>query len=162
MNKKAKRIASMLLVTTICFLISIISATTAYAVSTITGDVDSDGSVTTKDALLTLRYVAKLENLSGEQLTLADYDKNSIIDMEDARAILKYATLGEGFEDGLYKAGFPASYVEMLVELHKQYPNWQFVPFKTELNWADAVEGEHTPHNKQLIEKSVAANLKCD
>lgn len=162
MNKKAKRIASMLLVTTICFLISIISATTAYAVSTITGDVDSDGSVTTKDALLTLRYVAKLESLSGEQLTLADYDKNSIIDMEDARAILKYATLGEGFEDGLYKAGFPASYVEMLVELHKQYPNWQFVPFKTELNWADAVEGEHTPHNKQLIEKSVAANLKCD
>ena len=161
MKRKLKRIVSMLLVTAICFSINITSSITASA-TTVSGDVDKDGSVTTKDALLTLRYVAKLEDLNDEQIAVADFDKNTVIDIADARAILKYVTLGEGFEDSLQNAGFPLSYVEMLSDLHNEYPEWKFVPFMTGLDWNVAVEGEHTPHKKQLIEKSVSANLKCD
>jgi len=161
MNKKIKSIVSMLLVTATCFSIWLVTGVTALAVEYNVGDVNQDETITTKDALLTLRYVAKLESLTDAQTTLADYDKNGRVDLEDARAILNYVTLGEGFEDNLYGAGFPASYVELLLELHAQYPEWEFVPFKTGLEWEDAVQGEHTPHKKQLIEKSVDASLKC-
>ena len=161
MNKKIKRVISMLLVTVTCFSLWISTGVTASAVEYKVGDVNQDESITTKDALLTLRYVAKLELLTDAQVALADFNKNGTVDIEDARAILSYVTLGEGYEDDLYSAGFPASYVELLLELHEKYPEWEFVPFKTGLNWADAVEGEHTPHKKQLIEKSVDASLKC-
>jgi hypothetical protein len=50
----------------------------------------------------------------------------------------------------------------MLVELHSKYPEWEFKPFMTGLTWEEAVNGEHTPHKKQLIEKSVDSYLKCD
>ncbi len=162
MNKRILRLISMLLVTITCFSICSVTSVTASAAEAIPGDVDSDGSVTTKDALLTLRYAAKLENLTSAQATAADFNKSGSADIEDARAILQYVTLGEGYEDDLSKSGFPASYVELLSELHEKYPDWEFVPFKTGLNWADAVKGEHTPHNKQLIEKNVDASLKCD
>lgn len=49
--------------------------------------------------------------------------------------------------------GFPDSYVGYLVKLHDKYPNWDFEPFKTNLNWSDAVAGERKPHSKQLIQK---------
>ncbi|MBI2031961.1 MAG: hypothetical protein HYT08_05085 [Candidatus Levybacteria bacterium] len=38
------------------------------------GDVDQDGSITTKDALLILRYVAKATTLSPLQIEVADVD----------------------------------------------------------------------------------------
>ena len=162
MNKRIKRIICLLLVTATCFSICAVAApVTAFAAEVMPGDVNGDEEVNTKDALLTMRYVAKLETLTDDQAAVADFDKNGYVDLEDARAILQYVTLGEGYEDALYKMGFPASYVELLLELHKKYPEWEFVPFKTGLDWEDAVKGEHTPHNKQLIEKSVSASLKC-
>ncbi|MBQ6936727.1 MAG: dockerin type I repeat-containing protein, partial [Clostridia bacterium] len=163
MNKRIIRVLCLLLVTATC--ISICPAftpITAYALELKNGDVNGDGEITTKDALLTMRYVAKLEGMTDAQVEVADFDKNGSIDLEDARAILKYVTLGEGYEDTLYNAGFPASYVELLLDLHKKYPDWEFKAMKTGLNWADAVNGEHTPHNKQLIEKNVDASLKCN
>ena len=163
MNKRIIRILCLLLVTATC--VSICPAftpITAYALEYKKGDINGDGDITTKDALLTMRYVAKLQDLNNEQVAVADFDGNGSIDLEDARGILRYVTLGAGYEDSLYNAGFPASYVELLLELHKKYPDWEFKAMKTGLNWADAVNGEHTPHNKQLIEKNVDASLKCD
>lgn len=163
MNKRIIRIFCLLLVTATC--VSICPAftpLTAYALELENGDVNGDGAITTKDALLTMRYVAKIEKMTDTQVAVADFDKNGVIDLEDARAILKYATLGEGYEDALYSEGFPASYVELLLELHQKYPDWEFKAMKTGLNWEDAVNGEHTPHSKQLIEKNVDAYLKCN
>ncbi|MBR3810444.1 MAG: SH3 domain-containing protein [Clostridia bacterium] len=163
MNKRIIRVLCLLLVTATC--VSVCPAftpLTAYALELKNGDINGDGEITTKDALLTMRYVAKLESLTDAQVEVADFDKNGSIDLEDARAILRYVTLGEGYEDSLYNAGFPASYVELLLDLHKKYPDWEFKAMKTGLNWADAVNGEHTPHNKQLIEKNVDASLKCN
>ncbi len=53
----------------------------------------------------------------------------------------------------LRSKGFPESYIEPLVELHKKYPNWIFEPFNTGLDWNTAVKGERSTHSKQLIEK---------
>ena len=163
MNKRIIKTICLLLVTVTCISILTISApVTAFAAAeVIPGDVNADNEVNTQDALLTLRFAAKLEKPTDEQAALADFDKNGSLDFDDARAILQYVTLGEGYEDILYRRGFPASYVELLLELHKKYPAWDFVPFKTGLEWEAAVQGEHTPHNKQLIEKSVEASLKC-
>ena len=162
MQRKLKRIVTMLLVTATLFSINASMTVTASAVETVIGDINGDGILTTEDARALLSYVAKITPLTEEQLALSDYDKNTVVDMEDVRAILRAVTVGEDFEENLYKAGFPASYVELLVELHNEYPEWEFKPFVTGLTWAEAVKGEHTPHNKQLIEKSVDAYLKCD
>ena len=57
------------------------------------------------------------------------------------------------YTEQLKAKGFPNSYVGYLVKLHDKYPNWDFEPFKTNLNWSDAVAGERKPHSKQLIQK---------
>ena len=57
------------------------------------------------------------------------------------------------YTEQLKAKGFPDSYVGYLVKLHDKYPNWDFEPFKTNLNWSDAVAGERKPHSKQLIQK---------
>lgn len=52
----------------------------------------------------------------------------------------------------LKEKGFPDSYIPALVDLHEKHPNWIFEPFNTGLNWNDAVNGERSPHRKQVIE----------
>ena len=162
MKQRLNRLIAMLLVTATLISINVSMALTASAVESAVGDINQDGAVTIEDARALLSHLAKITPLTVEQLALADYDNSTVVDMADVRAILKAVTVGEDFEDNLYKAGFPASYVEMLVELHSKYPEWEFKPFMTGLTWEEAVNGEHTPHNKQLIEKSVDAYLKCD
>ena len=39
------------------------------------------------------------------------------------------------YEAALAAAGFPASYCSALASLHQKYPNWQFVPVQTGLDW---------------------------
>lgn len=46
------------------------------------------------------------------------------------------------YRNSLKSAGFPESYLDDLVNLHFQYPNWQFVPFNTNLDWNTVIENE--------------------
>ena len=64
----------------------------------------------------------------------------------------------------LRSKGFPESYIDDIVKLHKQYPNWIFKPLKTGLDWSAAVAGERKKHNQQLIEKNAhnPANMYCN
>ena len=64
----------------------------------------------------------------------------------------------------LRSKGFPESYIDDLVQLHNQYPNWIFKPLKTGLDWSAAVAGERKKHNQQLIEKNShnASNMYCN
>lgn len=64
----------------------------------------------------------------------------------------------------LKSKGFPESYINALVELHKKYPNWIFEPLKTNLDFHTAVNGERKNHSSQLIEKSSNTNISmyCD
>ncbi|MCQ2562876.1 MAG: SH3 domain-containing protein [Mogibacterium sp.] len=43
------------------------------------------------------------------------------------------------FEDYLNKQGFPDTYKKGLKALHKAHPNWGFVAYKTNIQWADAL-----------------------
>lgn len=45
-------------------------------------------------------------------------------------------------EDNLRAQGFSESYIEDLAALQKAHPNWKFVPFKTGIDFDDAVKGE--------------------
>ncbi len=47
----------------------------------------------------------------------------------------------DNFEKSI--AAFPESYKPYLRELHEKYPKWEFVPFMTNLDWNDVVEGEY-------------------
>lgn len=46
------------------------------------------------------------------------------------------------YRDSLISAGFPESYVDALVELHVQFPTWNFVPFNTYLDWDTVIDNE--------------------
>lgn len=54
----------------------------------------------------------------------------------------------------LQNLGFPVSYCEPLLALHKKYPNWQFVPVQTELDWSTVIENESLA-GRNLIQKAV-------
>ncbi len=61
----------------------------AYTNDILYGDVDSDGSVTVKDATLLQKYLVSVETLSEKQLLSADADKNGNVDIKDSTLIQK-------------------------------------------------------------------------
>ena len=65
------------------------------------------------------------------------------------------------FEQYMEKQGFPDNYKPYLRNLHQKYPNWKFEAFQTGLTWDEAVSGERSYHDKQLIEKSAKDSFKC-
>ena len=87
-----------ILITILAVIMLTIFSVTAFAFSM--GDVNGDGVVKAADARLALRYSAKLEDLSEEQLKAADVDKSGIVNASDARTILRVsAKLEVSFED---------------------------------------------------------------
>ncbi|MBQ7133053.1 MAG: hypothetical protein IJO20_01005 [Ruminococcus sp.] len=60
------------------------------AKTAIIGDVTLDGEVSVFDATEIQRYVAKLSDLSDEQLKLADVDFNGIVNVVDATIVQRY------------------------------------------------------------------------
>lgn len=56
------------------------------------GDVDGDGSITAKDALMLLQAVNGLYNLTNEQFARADIDRDDHISAQEALIILQYVS----------------------------------------------------------------------
>lgn len=54
----------------------------------------------------------------------------------------------------LQAAGFPESYCSQLLALHQKYPNWQFVPVQTGLDWNTVIANESVV-GRNLIQSSV-------
>lgn len=79
-------------------------------------------------------------------------------------SVLSQVACASTYSESLKKAGFTDSYIDALVELHSKYPNWQFVPFDTGLDWSTAVKGERSNHSKQLIQKqsSLSSSYYCN
>ena len=116
-----------------------VGATPIAASAALPGDLDGDGKVTTVDARIILK--AASGHISSDKInkSVADMDKDGIITSEDARLILVSSTgliSDKDYIDNLLEKGFPASYVEDLLELHKKYPQWKFVPLITNINWS--------------------------
>lgn len=59
----------------------------------------------------------------------------------------------------LIAAGFPESYCDALCVLHESYPNWEFVPWHTGLNWDDALNAESAV-GKNTIQSSAISSHK--
>lgn len=147
------------------FSVSFVASLPSYASAASMGDMDGDGVVSTVDARIVLRIAAGHINPTSTQMNLADMNADKIISLEDARRVLMLASGIENddyYIESLVKKGFPRSYTDGLLALHKKYPEWEFEPFITNLDWQKAVNGERTPHNKQLIQRSVASeSYKC-
>ncbi len=125
------------------------------------GDVNCDGKLTSVDARLALRYSAGMDTPTAEQLKAADMNSDGLVTIEDVKLIMANALDLESYEESLLRQGFPKSYVEYLSALHKKYPQWEFVPMVTGLDWQASINGERSPHKKQLIENNVQASYKC-
>lgn len=67
---------------------------------------------------------------------------------------LPSSAFSKSYADQLRAKGFPESYISKLVALHDKYPQWEFVPLNTGLNFQSAVNAERSTHSKQLIEKT--------
>ena len=48
----------------------------------------------------------------------------------------------KAYRNSLKAAGFPESYLDALVNIHFEYPTWQFVLFDTGLDWNTVIENE--------------------
>lgn len=57
------------------------------------------------------------------------------------------------YRNSLFAAGFPESYLDDLVRLHAQYPNWIFIPFNTGLDWNTVIDNESIK-NRNLVYKT--------
>lgn len=68
-------------------------------------------------------------------------------------------TTTAAFEDSIN--GFPESYKVYLRNLHKKYPKWKFVPYKTGTDFNTAVF-EEFKDNKSLIENAFSKYLKSN
>ena len=152
------------IVVSLILCISFCSALAVDSSAALSGDLDGDGKVTTVDARIILQIAAGHITPTTDRKKLADMNGDGVVSVVDAREAL-YDAIGN-YSDSEYIAllldkGFPKSYVEDLLALYRKYPQWEFEPFITNLDWNEAVKGERTPHNKQLIEKSVIAAYKC-
>ena len=137
-----------------------VPATENESVAQLKGDIDKNGEVTTDDARLLLKIAAgHTDAVDG-----ADMNADGVISIDDVSLLMSQsftAMTDEEYIQYLLDSGFTKSYTDSLLALHKKYPQWEFTPFITNLTWSEAVEGEHTPHNKQLIENIVSAEFMC-
>lgn len=69
------------------------------------GDADLNGYVTSADARLVLRYVAKLDKITGNSLLTADVNDDGRITSVDARLILRAVARLEPFADPYVRVG---------------------------------------------------------
>ena len=155
MKRSLKLIALLLSFLSLNLIIPVVKA------ESIQGDVNLDGYITSDDARLALRFAANMKKPTTDEKTLADINKDGKVTLEDVKLIMADSLDLETYEESLLRQGFPKSYVEDLVELHKKYPQWEFVPMVTGLDWQKSVDGERSSHKKQLIENSVQSSFKC-
>ena len=71
----------------------------------------------------------------------------------------KTVVKADAFENSI--KSFPDSYKPFLRSLHKKYPNWKFVPYKTNINFATAVVKE-AANNNSLIENYFSKFFKSN
>ena len=82
-----------------------------------------------------------------------------------ANRYLGYKTtyvLDQNYANELRMKGFPESYVEKLVKMHAQHPNWNFEVSYVDATLDEATNGEYSPINKNLISTSNKAQLSTD
>ena len=73
-------------------------------------------------------------------------------------------TTDEAFKNDLVNQGFPTSYIDALMELHNEHPNWVFKAYNTGLTWSTVITKESMagtnliPNTKNVAWKSLLTN----
>lgn len=80
-----------LLKKTLAVCLSAVTAATAFVMPAfaLVGDINGDGRANTSDARLVLRYNAKLETLTPEQIERCDFNADGRVNSSDARLLLR-------------------------------------------------------------------------
>ncbi len=127
------------------------------------GDVNGDGYFSVEDARLAFNIVSKITKGTSAQRAACDYNGDGSADLIDVDLLFTAANEGDMtyFIERMKAQGFPSSYIPSLRALHVKYPTWTFEAFNTGLTWTEAVEGERSPHSKQLIEDNVKSSFMC-
>lgn len=82
MKNVIRRIVCLLIV--VCVVIPVNADTTTADIPIIYGDVNQNGILTSKDALITLLHTVKSYSLTEEQQSLADINNDGVVDVDDA------------------------------------------------------------------------------
>ena len=80
--------------------------------------------------------------------TKTGYVKAAYIQLARKKVVKKVAVVAlssTDFEKSLKEQGFPDSYKKSLRELHQKYPYWQFVAYRTNLDWNTVISNEFKP-----------------
>ncbi len=94
-----------------------------------------------------------VENGNGYKKLKANYYSNNYTGwiwngyLKDCRSY----TIDDNYANQLRSKGFPESYILPLTKLHAMYPNWNFIPSKTNLEWSTVINNEYSPVYKNLM-----------
>lgn len=76
-----------------------------------------------------------------------------------SKSYITITNVDNDYRSQLIAAGFPESYCDALCVLHQSYPNWEFIPWNTGLNWEDALNAESAV-GKNTIQSSAISSHK--
>lgn len=116
---------------------------------TILKDVDGDNVLISASN----QRIEVVENGNGYKKLKANYYSNNYVGwvwngyLKDCKS----HTTDDNYGNSLRNAGFPESYILPLQKLHAMYPNWNFVPSKTNLEWNTVINEEYYPVYKNLL-----------
>lgn len=101
----------------------------------------------------TVWYQVSFENSSGSYTGFICGDYVTIKGAADTPAKGPESSEDEQYIVVLKEAGFPDSYCNQLLALHKKYPDWQFVPVLTGLDWNTVISNESRA-GKNLVQSA--------
>jgi len=96
-------------------------------------------------------------SFSKNDKKMEGYVRSDLVTIANNTPATEVQTTDESFESQI--AAFPEDYKVALRELHTKYPNWQFVPVVTNLEWNDVVT-EESKVGKNLVAKTSMASWK--
>lgn len=66
-------------------------------------------------------------------------------------------SVDDGYAQQLIAAGFPESYVNALSALHSKFPNWQFAPQQTGMDWNAAIAAQKAVGKNNVENSSISS-----
>lgn len=175
MRDKKKWNRSVFLISMAVSISMLFQVLTGYAYETKTGIIKYDvvnvrSAAGTNQSIVTQLTEGTVVSITGEKdisdgyiwytipVTVSGTAKTGWV-RSDCLTIQKDTATDATFEACLKAQGFPESYKVKLRELHKKYPNWQFVAKKTNLKWSDVLSAESTL-GKNLVSGSSVSSWK--
>lgn len=134
-----------------------------YLKANSTGTVTVSGSLNVREgAGTTYKIVGSLS--SGTKFTIVEETDNgwykikynSLTGYVASQYVIK-EVIDDTFKQQMIKSGFPESYADSLALLHAKYPNWEFVPMKTDLDWNTVIANQTLLGKNNVMSSSISS-----